>query len=246
MRRYAEALAEADPVTRAGQVEGLGNLSLQDFLEAISARHAALMQQLPDFSADPQVWRDVAAAIEVYAVALRARAFEAEEKAARARMSKLVHDIRSPLGAIFGALNMLEHREAQPMLKLVERGAEQLLALTETLQPGPTVALVLEPDAGIREVIAIYLRQEGYRVVALGQAAEAAKLPPPSVALVEAGQLREALATLAPQGVPLVLLGGAGPGGDAMGWLPKPFKKAELIEAVRRATSTRGAQAEGR
>lgn len=246
LRRYAEALADPDPLTRSGTIEGLGALSLQAFLAAIAMRHNALLQLLPSFSGDPETWRDVSRALADHAAALQAIAFEVEEKAARERMGKLIHDLRSPLGAIFGALNMVENREAQPMLKLVERGAEQLLALTESLVPGPAVALVCEPDAAIRDVIAIYLRQGGYRVVEVAWASEAAVMAPPSVALVDAGQLREALPSLAPHGVPMVVLGGAEPGGDAMGWLPKPFKKADLLEVVRRVTAARTLEAGGR
>lgn len=246
LRQYAAALAGQDPLAQTAAIEGLGTLSLQAFLEAIAKRHHDLLQLLPAFSPDPETWRSVSGAIADHAAALQAKAFEVEEKAAQERLSKLVHDIRSPLGAIFGALNMVENREGQPMLKLVERGAEQLLALTEALVPGPSKALVCEADAAIRDVIAIYLRQEGYRVVELARASEATAMAPPSVALVEAGQLREVLPILAPHGVPIVVLGGAEPGGDAMGWLPKPFKKPELLEAVRRATAARTLEAGGR
>ena len=245
LRRYAAALADPDPLTRSGAIEGLGALSLQAFLAAIAMRHNALLQLLPSFSADPETWRAVSRALADHAAALQTIAFEVEEKEARERMGKLIHDIRSPLGAIFGALHMVESREAQPMLKLVERGAEQLLTLTESLVPAPPVALVCEPDAAIRDVIVIYLRQAGYRIVELAWASEAAVVAPPAVALVDAGQWREALASLAPHGVPMVVLGGAAPGADAMGWLPKPFKKADLLEAVRRATAARTLEAGG-
>lgn len=245
LRRYAEALVDPDPLARTGAIEGLGTISLQAFLEVIAVRHHALLQLLPAFSADPETWRSVTQALADHAAALQAIAFEVEEKAACARMAKLVHDIRSPLGAIFGALNMVENRDAQPMLRLVERGAEQLLALTESLEPGPSLALVCEPDAAIRDVIAIYLRQEGYRVLELARASEGAGMAPPAVALVDAGQLREAITCLAPHGVPMVVLGGAEPD-DAMCWLPKPFKKADLLEAVRRATAARTLEAGGR
>lgn len=244
---YLRAIAE--PRLARDAIDGLvpERQGLRESLMAIMACQRELLLELPAYTQDPKV-------ISAIASELVERTMQLHLAACAHHLRGLAHDMRTPIGVVCGALNVIEHAEserlgpsAQRMIGLANANIDRLLAMLDDVERGAheagaslrPLAMLCGVDPASQQILRLWLEQADYEVLALPsgpQLLEHARSLRPGL-IVMPHELVEAAEAAAHMAVPLVLLGSGPEELPGAATLPAPFKKADLLAAIDRASA---------